>query len=175
VFEEKEAAMQASWEDGFDQRILLERLMKLSASGGLIEFDGEGGGLIALLRSMVRFSENLPWEVRQRVLSTAARHAIDAHAATPKELLDHIQAAAKAYASGSKSPFMMFTSISVLKDNKLPRVQVGTAKLSFLKTMPKRVLAARAELFAQHRRWLPLSRQSRNQTSNTMAGEPMAR
>lgn len=151
--------MQASWEDGFDQRVFMERLTKVSAAGGLIAFDGEGSGLIALLRSMVKFSEDLPWGLRSEMLSSAARDAIAAHATTPKELLQHIQLAAKAYADGSKSPFIMFTSISVLKGNKLPRVRVGNAKLTFLESMPTRVLAARAELFRTNRHWLPFDRE----------------
>lgn len=150
--------MQASWIDGFDQRVLVGRFVQLAKSGGLVGFDGESKNFVTLLRSMVKFSEELPWGVRYELLEDAVRNAANAGAATPKELLTHIQSAAKAYGARPLVKFVMYTSITINRDNKLRSIRTRGVKLSFLRQMPKAVHAARAVLFQEHRSWLPLDR-----------------
>ncbi|WP_374588875.1 hypothetical protein [Ideonella dechloratans] len=148
--------MQASWEDGFDQRVFMARLINHAGTGGAIRYDAEWTGLIALFRSMIKFSENLPWAARHQLLSDAAREAIAARATTPKELLQHVQSAIDSYTKTPKSPFVMYTSITVMNTNTLPSAQIGNVRITFPKSMPSRVTAARADLFSRNRHWLPI-------------------
>ena len=111
--------MQASWVDGFDQRVLLSRFVHLANTGGLVGFDGEAKNFVTLLRSMVQFPEAVPWGVRYELLEEASRSAANAGATTPKELLAHIQAGFKAYAAMPRKKYVLFTSITIAPDNKL--------------------------------------------------------
>ena len=139
--------MKANWVDGFDQRIFMDRLILASSNKASDEFHGEGAGLLALLRSMVKFSEELPWDIRRKILSSALRSAVKASVNTPKDLLQHIQAATNHYVSTPLSNFVLFTSINVLQSNKLPSWRSNGVRLTFLDVMPKSVLAGRADLF----------------------------
>lgn len=153
--------MQASWVDGFDQRVLLSRFVHLANTGGLVGFDGEAKNFVTLLRSMVQFPEAVPWGVRYELLEEASRSAANAGATTPKELLAHIQAGFKAYAAMPRKKYVLFTSITIAPDNKLGSTDVNGVKLSFLAKMPKVVQMTRAALYSQHRSWLPLAEEPR--------------
>ena len=151
--------MQASWQEGFNQSVFLKRLFGLAEAGGNIDIDGEGRELVALLSSMVRFSEDLPPGVRSGLLAKATRTAIAKRATTPEQLLQSVRSAAKEYARTPKSKFVMFTSVSVHRANKLPGGHIRDVKVTFLDNMPRRVQVAREELFKRNGAWLPLNRE----------------
>lgn len=149
--------MQATWVEGFDQRVLVNRFVQLAGTGGLTGFDGEAKNFVTLLRSMIQFSEDIPWGIRYELLADATRNAANAGAATPKELLSHVQAAIKAYEATPMRKFVLYTSVTIARSSKHRSTRVAGVKLSFLAKMPKAVERTRAALFEQHRSWLPLA------------------
>ena len=153
--------MQASWVEGFDQRVVVSRFVQLTESGGLVGFDGEAQNFITLLRSMIEFSEDIPWGVRSELLQKATLNAANAGAASPKALLGHVQEAVKTYAATPTKKFVLYTSITIAQHNKLRSYRIGGVKLSFIGKMPKAVQSMRAGLFQQHRSWLPLGEEPR--------------
>lgn len=147
--------MKVEWEQGFDQRVVVDKLGEHVAKGlKSLWLNPNGSDLVAIVRSMVKFSEELPWETRYELVRSGLAGAIAAKATAPKDVLLHIQRAAKAYASKPSLTFTMYTSISVLPTNNITKSKVCGATLTFPKRMPAKVQRSRADIFRDHGHYL---------------------
>jgi hypothetical protein len=133
--------MCASWNDDYDQTLLMDALnaRKTKDSSGRVGFSGwDVDDYLTVLRSSVKFSAKLPEMERRRIINQAVFAVAQTRTLTTKALLAEISKRENGFLNLPYKRLVLVTSISIRYVHSLTPKQINGARISFSASLPKR-------------------------------------